>query len=405
MRGIREYFCLAVVAVLWAAAGAEVSAEWPQWRGPERNGVGPKSPTLSNSLAGLTPLWVADRIPSGDQGGRGGLVVHAGRVYGLVSAPSKASPGDEVFALDAATGKTIWKTKIQEAGGREAGSSTPCIANGKLYVVGSGGKVACLDADSGSVAWEARLPRSSGEPIASSIAVVGHVAVLLADVLTGLDADTGKVLWTQGKIAGYESSPVAWSFQGKDYAICNSAKETSCVDIADGRIVWSVPGGGKSTPVVAQEYGGDFLVNLSDNRRSGLSAYRLSDKEPQKLWTLQKSDRGSSPVVFDGHVYAVAGGSNGHGAHLLSVHLDSGKVAWDEVVEFAEVSSPVVADGKVFVVCGTLLALLQATPEKYSLLSQDDYRITLCTSPTIVGGRLYLRQVNSVVCYDLRSAP
>ena len=157
--------------------------------------------------------------------------------------------------------------------------------------------------------------------------------------------------------------------------------------------------------MVAQEYGGDFLLNLSDNRRNGLSAYRLTDKGPQKLWTLPESDRGSSPVVFDGHVYAIAGGSNGHGAHLLCVHLDTGKVAWEEVVDFAEVSSPVVADGKVFAVCGTFLSLLQATPEKYSVLSQADYRITLCTSPTIVEGRLYVRQANAVACYDLRSAP
>jgi outer membrane protein assembly factor BamB len=187
--------------------------------------------------------------------------------------------------------------------------------------------------------------------------------------------------------------------------ICNSEKETHGVDPADGKILWSVPGGGKSTPVVAQEYGGDFLVNMSENRKTGLSAYRLTDKGPQKLWTLKESDRASSPVVFDGHVYAIAGGNAGHGAHLLCVHLDSGKVAWEEIVDFAEVSSPVVADGKVFAVCGTLLWLLEATPEKYRVLSRADYRISLCTSPTVVEGRLYVRQVNAVACYDLRSAP
>ena len=380
-------------------------ADWPQWRGPDRNGLGPKSPALANSLAGLSPLWLADRIPSGDQGGRGGLIIHAGKVYGLASASSKSTATDDVFCLDAANGKTLWKARFPETGSAGAGSSTPCIVKGKLYVVGSGSKVYCLNADNGSPIWEAKLSRSGKEPIASSIAVVGKTAVLLADVLTGLDAETGKVLWTQDQITGHESSPAPWSSKGRDYVICNSDRETHGVDPADGKILWSVPGGGKSTPVVAQEYGGDFLLNMSDNRKNGLSAYRLTDKGPQKLWTLQESDRASSPVVFDGHVYAIAGGSNGHGAHLLCVHLDTGKVAWEEVVDFAEVSSPVVADGKVFAVCGTFLSLLQATPEKYSVLSQADYRITLCTSPTIVEGRLYVRQANAVACYDLRSAP
>jgi outer membrane protein assembly factor BamB len=398
---------LAAAFMLSFTAGSSMAADWPQWRGPGRNGLGPNGPALANTLTGLSPLWLSQRIPSGDQGGRGSLIVRAGKVYGVagVSLSSKSKVTDEVFCLDAADGKSVWNVELQETGVGQAGSSTPCIVNDRIYVAGSGGTVYCLNADTGKPVWETKLARSGGAPIASSIAVAGQAAVLLADVLSGLDVATGKLLWTQSKITGCESSPAPWSANGRDYVICNGAKETHCVDVADGQIVWSVPGGGKSTPVVAREYGGDFLVNLSDNRRGGLRAYRLTDKEPKHLWTLEKTDRGSSPVVYDAHVYAVAGGGNGHGAHLLSVHLDTGKVAWEEVVDFAEVSSPAVVDGKVFVVCGTFLSLLQATPEKYAVLSQDDFRVTLCTSPTIVDGRLYVRQVNAVACYDLRSAP
>jgi outer membrane protein assembly factor BamB len=398
-------FRFLAIAGLLFVAGSAAAADWPQWRGPDRNGLGPKSPALANSLTGLSPLWLADRIPSGDQGGRGGLIIHDGKVYGLASVSSKSTGTDEVFCLDDANGKTLWTARFPETGGAGAGSSTPCIAKGKLYVVGAGSKVYCVNADNGSPIWETKLSRSGKEPIASSIAVVGKAVVLLADVLTGLDAETGKVLWTQNKITGFESSPTQWTSKGRDYVICSTERETHAVDPTDGTIVWSVPGGGKSTPVVAREYGGDFLITMSSNRKNGLSAYRLTDKGPEKLWSLKASDRASSPVVFDGHVYAISGGSNGHGAHLLCVHVDTGKVAWEEVVDFAEVSSPVVADGKVFAVCGTLLALLQATPEKYSVLSQADYRIVLCTSPTVVAGRLYVRQANAIACYDLRSAP
>ena len=73
---------------------------------------------------------------------------------------------------------------------------------GKLYVVGSGAMVYCLNAESGNTIWETKLARTDKQAIASSIAVVGKTAVLLADVLTGLDAETGKVLWTQEQIAG-----------------------------------------------------------------------------------------------------------------------------------------------------------------------------------------------------------
>ncbi len=294
-------------------------------------------------------MWLADGIPSGDQGGRGGLVVHDGKVYGLVKSPA----GDEVFCLDAANGKPKWKSPLRDSGKR--GGVLDAVHRGRETLCGGfrqqGVLPQCLKTAIPS--GKPRSPVLRKEPIASSIAVVGNVAVLLSDALTGLDAQTGKVLWTQPLIKGSESSPTTWTSKGRDYVICNTERETHGVDAADGHILWSVPGGGKSTPVVAQEYGGDFLVNMSDNQRNGLAAYRLTDKEPQKLWTIETSDRGSSPVVFDGHVYAVAGGATGHSAHLLSIHLDTGKVAWDEGIDFAEVSSPVIADGKMFVVCGS----------------------------------------------------
>jgi len=185
---------LLVAAGVLFVTGSTTAADWPQWRGPDRNGLGPKSPALANTLTGMSPLWLGERIPSGDQGGRGSLIIYAGKVYGLASVSSKATVTDDVFCLDAATGKTIWKKGFQETGVAEAGSSTPCIVKGKLYVVGSGSKVYCLNADTGSSIWEAKLSRSGKQAIASSIAVVGKVAVLLADVLIGLDAETGKVL-------------------------------------------------------------------------------------------------------------------------------------------------------------------------------------------------------------------
>jgi outer membrane protein assembly factor BamB len=404
MRCLARSFPVLAAAALFGTP-ANTAADWPQWRGPGRNGLVDRSPALVASFAGQSPLWQSEPIPSGDRGGRGSLAVHAGRVYGLASVPAEPALADQVFCLDAGSGKTLWKTRLPGPGAREPGSSTPCLVNGRLYVVGSGSTVVCLNAADGGLVWERKLARPTAKPIASSVAVVGGVAVLLADVLTGLDARTGEVRWAQERITGHESSPASWRANGRDYVLCNTARETHGVDPADGKVLWSVPGGGKSTPVVAQEYGGDFLVNLSDGRKNGLTAYRLTPQGPRKLWSLPAYDRASSPVAFDGHVYAIAGGGNGHGARLLCVHLDTGQVAWEEVVDFAEVSSPVVADGKLVAVCGTFLWLLAASPEKYSVLSQADCRITLCTSPALLDGRLYLRQANAVACYDLRSTP
>src|SRR5580704_8543488 len=136
MRCLFRYSYVLALAGMIGISTPAFAGDWPQWRGPDRDGLGPKSPALSNSLAGLSPLWLADGIPSGDQGGRGGLIIHDGKVYGLVSAVSKSST-DEVFCLNAANGKSIWKSRLADSSGNQAGSSTPCIVNGKLYIVGS----------------------------------------------------------------------------------------------------------------------------------------------------------------------------------------------------------------------------------------------------------------------------
>jgi outer membrane protein assembly factor BamB len=385
-----------------AAATHTAAGDWPQWRGPGRNGLEENSPALIDSLAGQAPVWQSERIASGDDGGRGSLVVSGNRVYGMTSLQSDSGRFDEVFCLDAGDGGTIWRSRLPDPAPEETGSSTPCVSGGRLYVVGSAGSIYCLDADTGEPIWTHQLSRKGSERISSSVAVVEGVAIVLADVLTGLDAHTGDLLWTQPTVAGHESSPAVWKTDQRDFVLCNSKLETHCVDPANGEVLWSVPGGGLSTPVVAQEYGGDFLVNMGASRKNGLSAYRLTPQGPQRLWTLRAFDRAASPVVFDGHVYAIAGGSNGHRARVLCVHLDTGKPTWEETIEFAEVSSPIVADGKLFAICGTLLWLVQATPERYTILGQHDPRITLCTSPALQDGKLYLRQADAVVCFDLR---
>lgn len=391
------------IAVLFTAACATAD-DWPEWRGPARNGLVEKSPAIVSSLTAQSPLWQSEPIPSGDQGGRGSLAVRAGRVYGLSRNQNGAEHEDELFCLNAGDGKTLWKTKLPSPGSKESGSATPCIVDDRLYIIGSGNVVHCVNADTGSRIWDTPLARAGKEPIASSVIVAEGTVILLADVLTGLEAKTGKVIWTQEKITGRESSPAKWR-TNREFVICNTAQQTHCVDPTDGRIVWSVDGGGKSTPVVAQEYGGDFLINMSDSRKNGMTAYRLLPDGPRKLWTVRMSDRASSPVVFDGHVYAIAGGSSGHGAHLLCVHIDTGQIAWDEAIDFAEVSSPIIVDGKLIAICGTFLWLLQATPERYTVLGQANYQITLCTSPAVFDGRLFVRQANAIACYDLRASP
>ena len=396
----------AILAIAWiVGVGYARADDWPQWRGPTRNGLTHLSPRLAESFGDASLVWRSESLESGERGGRGSVAVADGKVFGLTRVASSTGSVDQLFCLDASNGETIWKTALAGATGEDPPSSTPCVEGDRLWIANMTNRVHCLDVTDGDEIWNREIERRKPKSVASSIVKLGGSVFLLADGLIALDADSGETRWRRDDIDGFQSSPSSYVLpDGSPTLICNERIETSCVDASDGTTLWTIPGGGLSTPVVAYEYGGDFLAVLSKSRKHGLTAYRLRGRAaPQKLWTQRVFDRGSSPVVHNGHVYAIAGGSAGHDARAMCVHLDSGTVAWDESIGFAEISSPIVVDDKVIAVCGSLVRIIAATPERFTDFGATDCRVTLCTSPAVSRGRLILRRPNGVVCYDLRA--
>jgi len=306
---------------------------------------------------------------------------------------------DKVFCLDAASGRTIWQVELPGRAYGYSCSSTPCVVGGRCYVEGSDANVYCFDAKTGAEIWKAKSKIRPATLVASSFVVQDGVAILLAGVLTGFDPDTGEILWTQDQIKGEHASATYWRTGGKTYLVCNGKRETSCFDPKTGEVLWSVPGGGWSTPAIA----GDHMVVFSNQKKVGLVGYRLSLGKAEQLWAMEFKDRGASPVIYDGYVYAIGGRTSGY---AKCIHVESGKVAWDEKLPNTEIASPVVADGKLFIVVGmgakTALYMIKATPEKYTFLGKTELKPVTCTSPALVDGKVYLRLSGAIACYDLR---
>jgi len=301
---------------------------------------------------------------------------------------------DRIFCLDAETGERVWMAEFPGVATTELSSSTPCIAQGRCYVQGSGGSLYCLDAGTGEVVWQAKSESKSGQTLSSSFVVQDGVAVLLAGRLRGYDAATGKELWTQPLVTGYYASATPWRAGEKTYLLCNGGKQTFCVEPKTGEIAWAVTAGGASMPVVA----GDFMVVFANN---AIFAYKLSMEEPQELWRVAIQDRGASPVIYEGHVYALGGKKDGQ---ALCVNLETGQVAWRQKLGFCEIVTPVVADGKLFSVVNTSLYMLEATPTAFKLLGRAEVKSTRCVAPALADGMLYLRLKEAVVCYDFNAA-
>jgi outer membrane protein assembly factor BamB len=305
---------------------------------------------------------------------------------------------DAILCLDAADGKTLWRVEYPGISYSKAGtSSTPAIADGRCYVVGGNGFVYGLDARTGRTIWMTNPTGNVESELSSSPVVVDDRVVAMCVPLTAFDASTGEVIWQQPLLRSRNNSPVVWTVEGKNYLLCNDnqSAKVACVDPEDGRVVWTVPGGGRSTVVVSD----GIMVVFSAEKQAHLSAVRLSLTDPEVIWRHdQFVGRGESPVVVDGHVYVF--GMEGRAA---CVELHTGKIAWDAGIGRSGVASPIALDGKIVIPYSwsTKLMLIQATPDHYTVLAEAALPICQVASPAFAHGKLYLRMKHAVACYDI----
>ena len=302
---------------------------------------------------------------------------------------------DVVLCLDLATGKTLWKCKSPgEATGRMA-SSTPCVADGRVYALGSVHFYA-VDASNGKLIWSAPLPAKGP---ASSPMVVDGVLVINAGKLAAFDAATGKPLWTQPKAGGGNSSPVVWKSGVKTVVICNGHKVLAGVDLKSGEVLWTAPGGGDCTPAIVN----DALAVQTNNPTVGIVAGKLTETGFTQLWNVPYDPlrSQSSPLIVGSNVYLMD--DNMHYCYDLA----TGHECWKEKVSSSAIASPAFADGKIFLVVsgGSKIAMLKPSPEKCIELGKSKTRALWCPSPAIADGKLLLRGPMGISCYGLTATP
>jgi outer membrane protein assembly factor BamB len=304
--------------------------------------------------------------------------------------PTKRVADDVVLCLDLATGKTLWKTSAPGVPTGRGSSSTPCVAEGKVFAVGST-QIYCVDAATGRQLWAAPLAQKGAG--SSPLYIEGRV-VVNARHLTAYDAVTGEVRWKQEKAGGGNSSPVPWTGAGKPMVVCNGRNDLQAVNLATGEIAWSVPGGGDSSPAIA----GDLLAVQTRKPEVGFVAYKLSANSAEKLWNYPMDPRRtqSSPVIQDGLVYLIDDDVS------ICFDLANGSQRWQEPLP-ASISSPVLADGKLFVMMnsGNTLGIMKPEAGGRVELGRATIRAAWVPSPAIADGKLLVRLKDRLKCFDL----
>jgi outer membrane protein assembly factor BamB len=414
---------LAAVSITLALALPPASATWPQWRGPNRDGVAPN--------AKLPAKWPAEppaarwKVPVGV--GYAGPVVAGGKVFAL----GRDDQGNErCLCFGADTGKELWKVEYPESfqppdpTAGKGPNSTPTVDRDRVYTLGLGGMLHCIEIATGKVLWkhdcrkefwgvvkneklgdDAWFPPCgcATGPLVDGDTVVVAVGGKKAGAFTAFDRATGNIVWKALEDRSSYASPLIASPGGVKQMIGFTGTRMVGLRHADRTLLWDVPFKALYdqtivTPVVWKD-----LVVISGEARP-TTAWRLVNSgdgvRKEEAW---KSDDLKSylttPVVVGDHLV----GHDMRTGKLACVKLETGETAWTSPRVPGKCHSLVVAGTAVLVLNSEgELFVFRASPEEYEQLAKWKVSDTGSWSHLAVdGNRLYVKDKDTLYCYEL----
>jgi len=417
--------CFFAVFITSTANLAASAADWPQWRGPERNGVSSDSGLLKQWPAGGPKLlWQVNDI--GD--GYSTPAVVGTRIYVM---SNRGMENEFVQALSTQDGKPIWTTRIGNVGNPKQNPSypkarsTPTVDGNSIYVLSSNGDLACLETKTGKIRWQKSVRTEfGGQPgewaYSESPLVDGDVVVVTPGgeqaTMVALNKKTGVVIWKSaipgGDAAGYASAVVVQGGGRKQYVQCLS-KGMVGVDAKTGQFLWRNKDVAKGpaqyfTPVVRGEYvyGGALGVGGVLLR---LKAEGGGVAAEQVYFTRGLPNGIGGAVIVGDTIFGTEAGQN-----LVAADLATGKVKWqDKSFGWASVAY---ADGHLYLhgINGEI-ALVEASQDAYRQKGRfappaqpkhsgaPPYGEGAFAYPVVANGRLYIRDLGTLWAYDIKA--
>ena len=382
--------------------------DWPQWRGPNRDGISTETGLLAAWPEGGPKVLWQENVGQGYSS----VAVVGDRLYTMGNTEGFVKTSDLVSCLDAKTGKLIWKyTYASKPGSYPGPRATPTVDAGFVYTLGRHGDLVCLAAEDGTLRWEKDVrkefdigdePRTWG--LCCSPLIVGDSLILDLGKVLVMNKNTGELVCSLGDDAPAFSSSMAFTVGGKQYVTSFNQHGLVCYDLAArkeaGRHAWQSKWlANSATPVID---GNRIFITSGYDRGCALLALTPKGLEPAYENTHVSSEC-STGILLNGHIYAVTGVQGRRGS-LKCLDFSTGEVKW-ESGEFRVGGGLMLADGKFFQLQGKgELVMAEATPEAYRELGRAEVLTGYCwTMPVLSDGRLYCRNSNGdLVCLDVR---
>lgn len=401
---MRRLTTLSVLAALAITSVTVNAADWPRFLGPSGNGFSPETGIKKDwNKSAPKMLW---RTSMSDNGYAGPSVV-GGKVFII----DHQGGNDIVRAININTGKDTWRYSYRDSSNQNYGFSraTPLVNGGKIYTLSFLGQLNCLDAKTGKKIWSKNINTEFSGKIPQwaysySPYIDGNKLIVCPGgpgaAVAALDKNSGKTIWRGGgsDIPGY-ATPVAATVGGKRLYIVFTGVSLIGVDANNGRLLWRLPWNTSydingATPIVMGN-----TVFITSGYNHGAALVEFSASSAKILWVnINLQSKFSTPLLYQGHLYCTEDPGN-----LVCMNAKNGKTQWKRSgFEWGPAAGidgvGLVLDGK-----GGDLVMVKLTPGKYTELGRfKPLGGQSWTAPVISGGKLIVRNKESLACFSLK---
>lgn len=397
----------AILAILTALAPSAAARDWPQWRGPNRDGVVTSFSEPSSWPATLTEQWKVDV----GLGYATPLLV-GDRIYMF----TRQGEDEVMTALDADSGKVLWSTRypapfeMNPATSKHGPGpkSTPAFADGRLFTLGMSGIVTAFDAETGRQLWQNPAPpvqplyHTAMSPVVDGNRVIVHIGGHDEGALTAFDVATGDVQWSWVGDGPAYGSPMVFELAGLRQVVTFTQDNFVGVSVATGELLWSRPFTTPSdttsqTPILYKD------TVIQAGRANGITAFEVvrdgGEWRTRDVWHNDEvSLYMANAVAMDDVLFGLSHLNSGQ---YFGLDLDSGEVLWTSKPRQAENAAILGAGDTIFSLedDGELLVVRNRRTgfeviERYQVATSATW-----AQPAISGNRVLVKDVSTLTLW------